>query len=93
MKYTSLLNKILSENDVVIACHQGSAGGNIVYNTYNAMLNAINQGAHIVEFDISRTSDGIFYVFHEGEEPIRFNNSNMFRTLTTSQIKDQTLLI
>ncbi|USK36438.1 glycerophosphodiester phosphodiesterase family protein (plasmid) [Bacillus sp. F19] len=91
MKYTKVLGKLLRENEVLIACHQGSAGGNIAYNTYRSMLNAINQGAHIVEFDISKTSDGVFHVFHENEESIRFNRDEKFRTFTAEEIKEQTL--
>ncbi|WP_416825218.1 glycerophosphodiester phosphodiesterase family protein [Ectobacillus polymachus] len=92
MKYTNVLEKLLKENEVLIACHQGSAGGNITYNTYRSMVNAIHQGAHIVEFDISKTSDGIFHVFHECEEPIRFNRSEKFRTFTAKEMKEQSLL-
>ena len=91
MKYTKVLEKLLRENDVLIASHQGSAGGNIAYNTYRSMLNAINQGAHIVEFDISKSSDGVFHVFHENEEPIRFHRDEKFRTFTSKEVKEQTL--
>ncbi|MBL3732186.1 glycerophosphodiester phosphodiesterase family protein [Lysinibacillus sp. HST-98] len=87
MLYNSLLKKLLESNDRLIACHQGSAGGNIVYNSYNSMRNAIRQGAHIIEFDICRSKDGIFHIFHEFEEPIRLKEQRNFRTLTTEEIK------
>ncbi|WP_121641219.1 glycerophosphodiester phosphodiesterase family protein [Virgibacillus sp. Bac330] len=92
MKYTTILNKLLEKNDRLIACHQGSAGGNISYNTYRSMLNAIRQGAHIVEFDISRSKDGIFYIFHEHEEPIRLNQQEKFREFTSEALSHMPLL-
>ncbi|NGP43804.1 glycerophosphodiester phosphodiesterase family protein [Bacillaceae bacterium SIJ1] len=91
MKYTKLVEQLLRENDVLIACHQGSAGGNIAYNTYRSMQNAIRQGAHIVEFDVCQSKDGVFHVFHENEEPIRFNRQENFRTFTSAELKEQTL--
>lgn len=87
MLYHSLLKNLLEKNDRLIACHQGSAGGNIVYNSYNSMRNAIRQGAHIIEFDICRSKDGIFHIFHEFEEPIRLKERRNFRTFTAEEIK------
>lgn len=92
MQYATVLKKLLEKNDLLIACHQGSAGGNISYNTYRSMLNAIHQGTHIVEFDISKSSDGVFHVFHEYEEPIRLNHQEKFREFTEAQLKKMPLL-
>lgn len=90
--YTTILNKLLEQNDVLVACHQGSAGGNIAYNTYRSMLNAINQGAHIVEVDICKSKDDVFYIFHEHEEPIRINRNTNFREFTSEEISRLKLL-
>ena len=51
-----------------IAAHRGSCGGNIPPNTSIAFEAALKQGAGLIETDIARSSDGIFYLFHTGNE-------------------------
>lgn len=69
MKHAALLKKKLSEKKILIAAHQGFGGGNIILNSPNAMRNAINMGADIVELDVSRSKDGEFFIFHQDLEP------------------------
>ncbi|WP_436855897.1 glycerophosphodiester phosphodiesterase family protein [Staphylococcus caeli] len=69
-----------------IASHQGIAGGNISYNTYKAFKAAINAGADFIEFDITQSLDGIFYVFHENEEAIRLNHNQKLRDMYSKDI-------
>lgn len=68
MKYTSLLTKKFKEHDVLVAAHQGYGGGNIVLNSKNAMTNAIRHGADMVELDVSKSNDGVFFSFHQDQE-------------------------
>ncbi len=91
-KYSSKLNNLLDTTEIVIVSHQGSAGGNFVHNTYPAMQNAINQGAKIVEFDVSQNKDGEFYIFHETKEPIRINCQTNIRELTDEEISNMPLV-
>ena len=49
-----------------IAAHRGSCGGNIPPNTISAYEAALYQGAEILEADIARSADGVFYMFHTG---------------------------
>lgn len=49
-----------------IAAHRGSCGGNIPPNTRIAYEAALHQGAHILEADVARSADGVFYMFHTG---------------------------
>lgn len=51
---------------VSIAAHRGSCGGNIPPNTMTAYEAALFQGAHILEADVARSADGVFYMFHTG---------------------------
>lgn len=55
-----------------IAAHRGSCGGNIPPNTIAAYEAAIYQGADIIEADIARSLDGVFYMFHTGSGNEKF---------------------
>ncbi|OQY32532.1 MAG: hypothetical protein B6241_10650 [Spirochaetaceae bacterium 4572_59] len=88
MKNRDLLNRRFVENGVLIAAHQGFGGGNIVLNTPNAMLNAINCGAEIVELDISRSKDGDFFIFHQDLEPRHLMVNKKMDEMSTDEIKE-----
>lgn len=51
---------------VNIAAHRGSCGGNIPPNTIVSYEAALYQGANILEADVARSADGVFYMFHTG---------------------------
>ncbi|MCG7340768.1 hypothetical protein MHK01_01805 [Staphylococcus auricularis] len=80
-QYREHLDKLLNQNsNCIITAHQGSAGGNIGYNTFKALENAIYAGAQFVEFDITKSLDGTFYIFHENEELIRLKYPELLKT-------------
>ena len=47
---------------VLLAAHRGIAGANIPCNSIPAFQGALNQGADLIELDISRSLDGVLYV-------------------------------
>ncbi|KKI91856.1 hypothetical protein WQ54_12540 [Bacillus sp. SA1-12] len=51
-----------------MAVHRGSSMGNIIENTLPAFYAAMQSGADILEIDVVRSSDGKFYIFHDGNE-------------------------
>lgn len=57
---------------VNIAAHRGSCGGNIPPNTMVAYEAALYQGANILEADVARSADGVFYMFHTGSGNEKF---------------------
>ena len=65
---TKLLHEKLESEPFLIAVHRGSSMGNIVENTLPAFYAAIQSGADILEIDVVRSSDGEFYLFHDGNE-------------------------
>lgn len=65
---TKLLNEKLASEPFLIAVHRGSNMGNIIENTLPAFYAAMQSGADILEIDVIRSSDGVFYVFHDGNE-------------------------
>ena len=56
--------------NVLIAAHRGVAGGNIPCNSIPAFEAALRQGADIIELDITKSRDGVLYVFHPVKEHI-----------------------
>lgn len=71
---------------VLIAAHRGIAGGNIPCNTYPAFEGALRQGADIIELDISRSRDGVLYVFHPGMEKVFLGIEPLLKELDSHEI-------
>ena len=86
------LKKLLDSEKVLVACHRGCHGGNIIQNTINSCLCAFSEHAHITEIDVVRSSDGVYYVFHDSEEPASFGFLNNLRDLSSSQIENLRLV-
>ena len=63
-----LLTKMLNEKKALIAVHRGTRGGNIIENTIAAYDIAASLGADMFECDVSMSTDGVLYAFHDGEE-------------------------
>lgn len=81
------LHKAIKENKVLIAAHRGTNGGNIVQNTSLAYENALLHGADIIEVDVIKSTDGIFYAFHNGEEKVVLGIEEDIRTLSSKEIE------
>ena len=54
---------------VLVAAHRGAVGGNIPCNSLTGYRAALQQGADIIELDVSRSLEGTLYCFHPGMEP------------------------
>ena len=63
-----ILNKELEKKKVLIAVHRGVWGGNIIQNTLAAFKACRQMGADLFECDLSESTDGILYMFHDGNE-------------------------
>lgn len=74
----------------IIAAHRGRAGGNVPCNTLSAFSIALNQGAQIIELDVTRSLDGELFVFHPFMDffhlgkiiPIQMRHSNFVKKST-----------
>ena len=73
---------------VNIAAHRGSCGGNIPPNTSAAYKAALYQGANILEADVARSADGVFYMFHtgSGNEKYYLGIDCAFEDLTSKEL-------
>ncbi|MFD3261796.1 glycerophosphodiester phosphodiesterase family protein [Paenibacillus lentus] len=81
--------ELLKSKDFLILLHRGAHGGNIVENTANAVNIALREGADIVEIDISMSTDGDFFVFHDGGEKRLLDDSRNINTLSTTEIEEK----
>ncbi|MCB5951071.1 glycerophosphodiester phosphodiesterase family protein [Enterococcus sp. BWT-B8] len=80
---------LLASKKFLIMLHRGAHGGNIVENTADAVNIARKQGSDIVEIDISMSTDGDFFVFHDGGEPRLLNDNRNINTMSTKEIRSK----
>lgn len=71
----------------LIAVHRGTGLGMIPENTTGAVLAAVRHGADIVEIDVTRSSDGEYFVYHEGYERRDFGFDHVLGELTAAEIR------
>lgn len=83
-----LFERALVMNDFLIVAHRGLWGGNVIQNTRQAALLAKRAGADIVEIDISRSSDGVYYLFHDEASPYLLQDKIVLGDLTSSEIRE-----
>ncbi len=74
-----------------LTAHRGVCGANVPCNSIAAYKIALDQGADVVEIDISKSKDGEYFVFHPWMEP-QFLKSKYLCDLTAEEIKDLRLL-
>ncbi|CAM4306771.1 glycerophosphodiester phosphodiesterase family protein [Erysipelothrix aquatica] len=87
MSENNYLKQMLQKHGVLIASHRGLNGGYIAQNTILAYKNALRHGAHILEIDVIRSSDGIFYAFHNGLEKTVLGFDKDIREATSTEIE------
>jgi len=81
-----LLNQKLEEKKVLIVAHRGCPAGNIIGNTIPAYKSAFQMGADICEMDVVRSTDGVFYAFHDGTESFNFHKNECVKTMSSTVI-------
>lgn len=82
-----ILNRRFTEKKALVAVHRGAWGGNIVENTIPSFDLSIDMGGDIFECDISSSTDGILYVFHDGTEPLLLGCSENIKTMSSQEIE------
>jgi glycerophosphoryl diester phosphodiesterase len=87
MNLQKRLNEIINKKDFLIVSHRGRWGGNIIQNTKEAVMLATRLGADVVEIDICRTSDGEYYLFHEGHERDVLHDNRPFSEISSKEIE------
>lgn len=85
------LREAVQEKKVLIAAHRGTCGGNICQNNRLSYKNALLHGADMIEIDVIRSKDGVFYALHSGTEKENLHETTDIHTLTSEQIEQLTL--
>lgn len=75
------------KNNILIASHRGVSGGNVIENTRKAFDMAILSGADIIELDVVKSTDGVYYVFHDQEEQRMLQIQENIHTLSSHEIE------
>ncbi len=70
----------------LVAAHRGVAGGNIPCNTIPAYEAALRQGADMIEIDVTRSADGVLYVFHPGMEHAHLYSARRISEMTSREV-------
>ena len=87
-----LLRRLCVSRSVLVAAHRGTCGGNIVQNTLGAYKNAILHGADMLEIDAAMTVDGVFYCFHDGQEPLVLGTNKSIKTMKSTEVETYQLI-
>ena len=81
-----LLDKRLSENEFLIAVHRGTSTGNIAQNTYLSSKLSLQLGGDMFEIDLSNSTDGELYIFHDGGEKRILGIDRNIKELSSAEI-------
>ena len=92
MRAHNLFTDRLNEKTFLILSHRGFWGGNVIENTRVACQLAYRAGADIAEVDVCRSSDGEYYLFHDGNEAKLLNKRANFSELDAATIDSINLL-
>lgn len=73
---------------VILCAHRGVWGGNIPCNNILAYDIALNQGADMVEIDVTKAADGELFIFHPGMESVQFRQNIDIRKMNAPEIRE-----
>ena len=88
----SIFENRKEKNSPLLAAHRGVCGANVPCNTLAAYKIAVDQGADVVEIDVSKTKDGKYYVFHPGMEPVFLKSQKLLSEMTSDEVEKLYLL-
>ena len=71
----------------LIVAHRGVSGGNIPCNTIAAYEIALQQGADMIEIDVSRSQDGELFIFHPGMESAHLNQNCSISQMNAAEVR------
>lgn len=86
----ALLDELLRRRRPLVMAHRGTAGGSIPENSTGAALAAVRSGADIVEIDVTGSTDGAYFVHHDGIEGRHLSTSTNLAELSSVEIETVT---
>lgn len=75
-----------------LAAHRGVNGANVPCNTLLAYKIALDQGADVVEIDVTKSKDGEYFVFHPWMEPVFLEGGRYIHDMTAEEVRKCRLL-
>ena len=81
------IKDLISKRNVLLAAHRGVNGGNIPCNSLQGYQIAVNQGADIIELDVSVSKDRKLYLHHPGMEWLHLGKRISLSEMDSSEIK------
>lgn len=87
----SILNARFAAKKVLIAQHRGGRGGNVPENTLLAFRTALLSGADMFEMDVSRSTDGKLYCFHDTAEQFNLRQHKNIQAFSSRAIAEMEL--
>lgn len=87
-----MISNILLQKKPLLAAYRGVCGANIPCNTLAAYAIALQQGADIIELDVSKSLDGELFAFHPGMEPVYLKCGKMISEMTAKEVREVPLL-
>lgn len=87
-----MISNILLQKKPLLAAHRGVCGANIPCNTLAAYAIALQQGADIIELDVSKSLDGELFAFHPEMEPVYLKCGKMISEMTAKEVREVPLL-
>lgn len=88
----SIFDNRMEKGSPFLAAHRGVNGANIPCNTLAAYKIAVDQGADVVEIDVTKSKDGEFFVFHPGMEPVYLKCGKLIPEMTAQEVRNLKLL-
>lgn len=85
-KNDNKLKKLLGDKKFYIVAHRGSSTGNIIENTIASTKVALQLGADLIEMDVCKSTDGVFYAFHRTMELRLFGKKFNIEKMTSEEI-------
>lgn len=89
------MNKIYelaSSKPFLIMSHRGFWGGNIVENTRQSAQLAMLAGAEVIEIDVCRSKDGVYFVFHSTQEERLLGLKKHMHDITSEEFEEVYLI-
>ncbi len=84
--FSDYVDSIRRQGRPLIAAHRGLPGGVIPPNTVRAARAGLASGADIIELDVARSLDGVYYTFHDSYEPRLVSTDRRLTEMTSAEI-------
>ena len=82
------LKKAIEKRNILLAAHRGVNGGNIPCNSMECYKIALNQGADVIEMDVTACKDKEeLYMLHPGMEPVHTTAPAPLYTFTRKEVE------